>query len=400
MTLSFIHSTLLKYRRGLTTVAILGFGLLGFILLVATKPVVQPQPRQENIRKVSAILVDITSAQPQHKAFGAVRATRTADLRFAIGGIVATVNSVMKNGAVVEKDTVLAELDLELLNLARDDILEQINAEEVNNQELAVQFDLRARQFNRVTEMAAALVVSEKRLDEAKLSLSIAKNALQQSTSRLRLLNTNLKRSARNIEDAKLTAPFDGVLSNVAIGGGRLASSANALGTITDLSSLEVSFVVPAEIYTNALALIGANVSVAWKAGGRDVNTVVGTIARAEGNVNAGEGGGRIYASIPYDGRGDDGGGELAPIPNGAFVEITYPSAPLDNIIILPESALFDPTTVFVIADDRTEMRRVTVISKNDGVVYLRGDLAQDEMVITTRLPGLGGGTLVEVITR
>ena len=38
-----------------------------------------------------------------------------------------------------------------------------------------------------------------------------------------------------------LTAPFDGMLSDVSIGEGRVVSSANPLAVLTDLSSLKVS---------------------------------------------------------------------------------------------------------------------------------------------------------------
>ena len=384
---------LTKFKLPLVAILILFVGVAGYKALVATKPEVASRPRLEDVRKVSVAVVDIVSAQPEHKAFGTVSASRSADLRFAIGGEVETVGAEMKNGVHVTKGAVLAELDTELLRLTREDILVKIEAEKVNQAELTVQLDLRQRQFNRVNEMNAAAVASEKRLDEAKLSLSVAKNALQQSTSRLRQLQTDLKRSSRNLNDAKLTAPFDGVLSQVVIGEGRVLSSANVLGMITDLSSLEVSFVVPAEIYANSESLLGQNVSVTWKAGGRDVKTVFGQIDRAEGNVDAAEGGGRIYATLPYD-----NAAQVSAIPNGAFVEISYPSTKLDNIIVLPESAMFDQETVFVVVDKRAQKRKVVIIEKNDGIVFVRGNLSAGEEVISTRLPGLGDGTLIEVV--
>ncbi|MCE2516352.1 MAG: efflux RND transporter periplasmic adaptor subunit [Alphaproteobacteria bacterium] len=380
--------------RPLVAVVILMLGFAGFNLLVATKPEVQSRPRLEEARKISAAIVKVVSAQPDHRAFGTVEAARSADLRFAVGGEVAQVSADMKNGMVVKKGTVLAELDTELLQLAREDIITQMDAEQVNLEELSTQLDLRLKQYERVNEMAAAAVASEKQLDEARLSLSVAKNAHQQALARLKQLETNLKRSSRNLRDAKLTAPFDGVLSDVVIGEGRVLSSANTLGVITDLTSLEVSFVVPAEIYATSGDLIGRDVAVTWKAGGRDVNTVMATIERAEGNVDASEGGGRLYAALPHDEQR-----VLSEIPAGAFVEIKYPSLKLDNIIILPESALFDHETVYAVVDNRADRRKVDVVQKLDGVVYLRGDLADGEEIIITRLPGLGEGTLVEVVT-
>ena len=179
---------------------------------------------------------------------------------------------------------------------------------------------MRQRQFDRVSEMKAAAVASDSRLDDANLALIMARNALDQSQSRLRQLRLSLKRAERNLRESMLTAPFDGMLSDVSVGEGRVVSSANPLGVLTDLSSLEVSFVVPAEVYAESTSLIGDPVSITWKAGGRSVETVNGRIERAEGGVTAAEGGGRLYAALPVP----DGDGRTA-IPEGAFVEVRTP---------------------------------------------------------------------------
>jgi RND family efflux transporter MFP subunit len=393
MQISSIKTLVMRFSKPLTAAGILIIGILGFNVLVATKPEISVRPRLEEVKKISAAQVAIVSAQPEHRAFGTVKAARTADLRFAISGVLASVHPDMKNGMVVAKGEVLARLDTELLELAHQDIEVQIAAEKINQDALAIQLELRQKQFDRVSEMAAAAVASEKSLDDARLALSVSKNAYEQSKSRLKQLQTGLKRSLRNLRDAQLTVPFDGVLSNIIIGEGRVLSSANVLGMITDLSSLEVSFVVPAEIYAASADLIGRPVKVTWKAGGRDVNSAAATISRAEGNVDASEGGGRLYAILSRD-----DGQVLPKIPAGAFVEIAYPSRQLDEIIILPESALFDRDTVYAVVDGRAAMRKVEVVSKIDGAIYLRGDLNDGDIVITTRLPGLGEGTLVEVV--
>jgi RND family efflux transporter MFP subunit len=202
-----------------------------------------------------------------------------------------------------------------------------------------------------------------------------------------------LKQIDRNLRDSNLKAPFDGVLSGIEIGEGRVVTSQNVLGILTDLSSLEVSFIVPAEIYANSGNLIGQNAMVTWKSGGRDVKTVAAEIARAEGLVNANEGGGRLYAVLP-----SAEVGQHAPIPPGAFVEITYPSAILEDIIMLPDTALYDNDNVFVVEDGVAKERTVSIISKSNGYIYVRGNLAKGDQVITTRLPGLGEGVRVKVV--
>jgi len=277
--------------------------------------------------------------------------------------------------------------------LTVNDISVQLRSEAANNVELSTQLDLRKRQFERVNQMQAASVASEKRLDEARLALSMAQNALQQSTARIEQMRIQKQRAERNLRDAVLKAPFDGVLSNVVIGAGQVLNSGNILGKITDLSSLEVSFIVPAETYAISPDLMGREVEVTWAAGGRDVVSVMGKIERAEGNVSANEGGGRLYASLPNGSARD-----LPPIPTGAFVEIIYPSQRLDHVVVLPESAIFDQDKIFVVKDRRADQRMVTILTKTEGKVYLRVDISANEEVIITRIPGLSQGTLVEVL--
>ena len=366
-------------KKALVAIAIFAMGIVGFNILVATKPDIPERPKAPDIRIVEAATVAIITQQPNHKAFGTVEASRTADLRFNINGEVAAVLDKMQNGALVNSGDELARLDDEILRLNKQDIEIQIAAEADNLAELENQLNLRQSQFNRVNEMAVANVASERRLDEAKLALSMAKTAVRQSKSRRDQLNIRLKQTNRNLADSRLNAPFDGVLSNVTIGEGRVVSAQNVLGMLTDLSSLEVSFIVPAEIYADSANIVGKSVEVTWKSGGRDVKTVMAQIARAEGTVKASEGGGRLYATLPP--AQADG---LAMIPPGAFVEITYPSAILTDIIILPETALYDNDNVYAIKNGMAQKRSIEIVSKTDGLIYVRGDLVDGEKVIIT----------------
>ncbi|XDZ64611.1 efflux RND transporter periplasmic adaptor subunit [Alphaproteobacteria bacterium LSUCC0684] len=379
------------FSKLLMAVAIIGLGVIGFRVLVATKPEVSPQPRQEVVRQVTSHIVKIEDARPVLRAFGSVSATRTANLSFAIAGEVSQVSEQMRNGAFVAEGDELARLDDELLELARNEIELQLAAEEVNVAELEIQLDLRQRQFERITQMKAASVASLSVLEESRLALSMAKNALSQSRSRVLQLQIALRRAEKNLSDTVLRAPFTGVLSKIEIGEGRVLSTSTSLGTITDLSSLEVSFVVPASVYAAYDDILGQKVDISWKTGGRSVSTVDGRIVRAESNVTASEGGGRFYAVLP--GPGKD---QHAPIPAGAFVEVEFASVLLEDIAIIPEAALFDNDTVFVIIDGRAQARKVVIEAKTNGKIYVSDGLENNDEIVTTRIPGLGEGVRVE----
>ena len=389
-------SSLIKKIAGravklVVAVVILGAGFALYNLLVETRAVVEPQPRQEVVNRVRIIPVVLQDARPIYVAYGTVEATRKADLRFSIAGEIDRVSAAFRNGAIVRKGDELAMLDRELLIISRDEIREQLTAEEINIASLETQLELRQRQFDRISQMKAASVATEARLDDTTLALTQAMNALSQSRSRMKQLKLAIKRADRNLRDTRLLAPFSGVLSSVDVGVGKVISSTTPLGVITDINNLEVSFVVPAEVYAEAGQLKGDSVTVIWKAGGRSVLSVRGKIIRSEGSVSAAEGGGRLYASLPS-------GNASQSIPEGAFVEVRIASLPLSGVAVLPDTAIFDNDTVFVIMGERSETRTIEVLARSEGLIYVRGDLRDGDNVITTRIPGLGDGVLVEAV--
>ena len=357
---------------------------------MATKPEKPLQPRNEQVWTVDAVVVDFKVAYPEKSSFGQVEASRKSALNFNIPGEVETVAEVFRNGNTVTKGQELARLDQDLLRIAKDEIMVQLTANKTNIEELTIQLDLRQKNFDRINQMQAAAVTSQANLDEARLALSMAKNALQQATQQKNQLELSLKRANKNLDDAVLLAPFDGIISNVQIGRGLVLSPSISVGSMTDLLSLEASFVVPSDVFADTEQLIGSEVKVIWRSGGREIKTIMSTIDRAEGNLAIGQGGGRLYAGIPV---GEDGSWI---IPEGAFVEIIYSSGRVENVAQLPEAALYDDHSIFVIEDNRTHRRRVEVVQKSEGVVFVRGDINNGDLVVATRLPALGDGILVK----
>jgi len=369
---------------------ILIFGYVGFNYLVATKPEKPLQTRNEQVWTVKTAVVNFKAAYPEKSSFGQVEASRKSALNFNISGEVETVAEVFRNGNTVSKGVELARLDRDLLLIAKQEIMVQLDANKTNIEELAIQLDLRQKNFERINQMQAAAVTSQANLDEARLALSMAKNALQQATQQKNQLELSLQRANKNLEDAVLQAPFDGIISNVQIGRGLVLSPGISVGSMTDISSLEASFVVPSDVFADTDLLIGSEVKVIWRSGGREIKTLMSKVERAEGNVAVGQGGGRLYADIPV---GDDGNWI---IPEGAFVEIIYSSGRVENVAQLPEAALYDDNSIFVIKNDRTDRRRVEVVQKSEGLVYVRGDINDGDVVVATRLPALGDGILVK----
>ena len=374
----------------LPALIILGFFIFVYSWLQATKQVVKPQAPEEQTWIVQSVTVQQVDVQPLEQAFGTVVAAREAHLRFGVAGEVNLVSENLRNGADVKTGDILASLDTERLQLALDKVEVQIKAESTQIKEFTAQLALRQRMAERAQSLSEKGVGSQADLDGAELAVSQASNQLALAKSRLAELKVSLRRHRKDLEDAVLKAPFDGSLSSVDLALGNQVSNTYLVATLTDLSSLEVSFVVPADIYANVTNLIGQQVKLSWSSEGSVVSETTATITRAEVIVDRTEGGGRLYAELPDD--------AARSVPPGAFVEVSYSGRELTSVIELPEEALVGQDQVFVIEQGRAMQRQVVLLHRSPGWIWVRGDLKSGDKVIATRLPGIGNGLRVRAV--
>ena len=374
----------------LPALIILGFFIFVYSWLQATKQVVKPQAPEEQTWIVQSVTVQQVDVQPLEQAFGTVVAAREAHLRFGVAGEVNLVSDNLRNGADVRMGDILASLDTERLQLALDTVDVKIKAETTQIKEFTEQLALRQRMAERAQALFDKGVGSQAELDGTELSVSQASNQLAMAKSNLAELKVSQRRHRKDLEDAVLKAPFDGSLSGVDLALGNQVSNTYLVATLTDLSSLEVSFVVPADIYANVTNLIGQQVSLSWSSEGSVVSETTATITRAEVVVDRTEGGGRLYAELPDD--------AARSVPPGAFVEVSYFGRVLANVIELPEEALVGRDQVFVIEQGRASQRQVVLLHRRPGLIWVRGDLKNGDEVIATRLPGIGNGLRVRTV--
>ena len=373
--------------RGLPALIILGFFVLVYNYLQATKQVVKPQAPEEQVWTVKSVTAQQADARPLEQAFGTVVAAREAHLRFGVAGEVAQVSDKLRNGADVSTGDVLARLDTERLQLALDTVDVQIEAETNQIKEFTSQLALRQRMAERARSLFDKSVGSQAEVDAAELAVSQASNQLAMAKARLAELKVSQRRHRKDLEDAVLKAPFNGSLSGVDLALGNQVSNTYLVATLTDLSSLEVSFVVAADIYANVNSLVGQPVTLRWSSEGSVVSQTQATITRAEVVVDRNEGGGRLYAELPDD--------AARSVPPGAFVEVSYTGRVLAGAFELPEEALVGQSDVFVINDGRARQRKVTLMHRSAGRIWVSGELVSGDQVIATRLPGIGNGLRV-----
>ena len=373
--------------RGVPAILVLGAFIGLYNYLLATKPVVEAEPAKPQIWTVKEVSVNNQTAQPLETAYGTIVASREAELRFSVAGEVNWISPDLRNGGKVKEGEPLVRLDTTRYQLALDELRAQIDGEKAQIVSLEKQLSLRLKTLERTKRMASQNVVSDANLDDAELAVSVTESQLIGSKSRLAQLQVAERSRKKDIEDSELTAPFSGTLSNVNIGLGQIASSSVPIARITDQASLEVPFVVKAEIYANAPQLMGQTVDVIWQSGAREVAKAKAFISRKNAVLDKVEGGGRLYAEL-ID-------GEASSIRPGAFVRVDFIGRSFDDVAIIPEEALFGDDMVYVNQEGVARSQMVNVVHRTPGFVYVRG-LVDGMKLIATRLPAIGDGVRVK----
>lgn len=405
----------------LASVSVGALGYAGFSLVSAIQDRNAATGRQATARErvftVRAVMVTPAEISPTLSAFGEVRTQRALELRAPIGGRVLEVAQGFEDGADVTEGQLLFRIDpadaASALALAQSDLSRAdaelrdaeralvLAAEDVNAAE--AQFDLRERALSRRQGLAERGVSTEAALEEAELALSSARQAVvgrrqaqAQAEARVDQARTALERqqisveeAQRRLDDTSVHASFSGTLADVNIVEGRIVNTSEQLARIIDPVSLEVSVRLSTAQYLRLLddagALRDTGAEIVLDVAGFEI-TSPGRVLRASATVEQGQSGRRLFVELNAP-RG---------FRPGDFVTVRLQEPALQNVAVVPASAITARNEVLVIQDDnRLAATAVRVLRRQgDDVIIEAADLNGRE-VVREVTPNLGSGIQV-----
>ncbi|MEM7225480.1 MAG: efflux RND transporter periplasmic adaptor subunit [Pseudomonadota bacterium] len=388
--------------------------------LIATKPQVAPTPALERVWTVAAQPATPGQVAPELKVFGQVVAGRDVELRPLVAGRVTEVGPNFIDGGLVRAGDLLVEIDPLDYQAAIKEIEAQIaeerakivefeseiEAEHEMISQLRVQRDLHRRDVERRDALKQKGTGTEKSLDDARLALAQAAERIfgrQQAVSRLSAridqrhavvdqLTAALERAKRDLEETRLVAPFDGFLTNTATAVGRRVGVGDLIATLTDADWLEVRFHMSNGDFLRLIEggdFRGRPARISWRLADREI-AYEAEIDRLESEIDAQSGGVQLFARI----KGAGLEGVLRP---GAFVEVAIAEGPYDEVVRLPESALYSGETVYRIEEGRLTPLAVELVARDGKDILVRGPFDADDLVVTSRFAEIGPGVRVKV---
>lgn len=412
--------------RGLTGLLLMSvtIGLLAFAVVT-----LQPEPEGDAPQRfgrpggersftVPVETVTLTQATPVITTFGTVDSARILELRAPQGGPLIALSPAFRDGGEVAEGDLLLRIDPAEAQASRDraaaerqdaeaTLVERGSGLTLAADELTAaiaQRDLRARALTRQQDLRARGVGTEATVEAAELVLSQADQTVL--TRRQALLSAEasvpraqialdraeiaLREAERALAETEITAPFAGILTNTSAVLGRRVSSNEQLGLLIDRNALEVAFRVTNAEFSRLVTRDGtlrtdrAYVTLELD----DVPfTAPARIERTGVATGDGETGRQLFALLePIAAR------VMRP---GDFVTVTVDEPTLNDVAVMPATALTADGRVLTLNDDgRLEETAVNILRRQGDDVIVRG-IAPGLQYVVERQPQLGPGIRV-----
>ncbi|NNE80357.1 MAG: HlyD family efflux transporter periplasmic adaptor subunit [Silicimonas sp.] len=378
------------------------------------------RPARERVFAANVVTVQAETIHPVLSTFGELRARRTLELRASTSGEVVWMSDAVEEGGQVSAGDELLRIDpveaQSALDTARADLSEAEADLRDAERSLTLAADeifaakdqsrLRANALNRQLDLLERGVGSTAAVETAELALSTANQAIlsrrqaqasaetrvDQAKTALQRRKISVADAERKLADTRITAEFDGVLSDVTVIEGGLVSAGETLARLVDPSALEVAFRVSTPQYTRLLnesgQLIGSEVTASIDILGVDLRAK-GRVSRESAAVGSGQTGRLLFARMD----------ETPGFRPGDFVSVEISEPALDRVVRLPASAVDAAGTVLVLGpEDRLQVAEVELLRRQGDDVIVRARGLDGRDVVAERTPLLGAGIKIRPV--
>jgi RND family efflux transporter MFP subunit len=409
----------------LVPLAILAAAMGGYIALKASKPEPRKPKIVEKAWPVDARAASVETVTPTLKLFGKTVANRSVELRALVAGKITAVGAGLKAGAVVKKGDMLVEIDkfdyqgalteakanLQEAEARKVELEAAIEQEKRNLDYAKEQLALAERDFERVEALSKKGTVTKKLADDRKVIVSQRAQSVATSSTNIKLQQARLTQqiavierlkwkqtqAERRLEETTLNAPFDAYVSAVNAELGKTVSANDQIARLIDTDAIDVRFTLTDAQYGRIIAnqvetgdsLIGREVTLEWKVGETPI-TYSAAVTRIGAEIASETGGVEIYARVNEPQK-------PTPLRTGAFVEVSLKDRRYESVYKLPQTALYQGDTIYIIKNSRLEPVKVTIVNTTGSDMLVTGPIPEGAKVLTTKLTLAGKGVKVNV---
>ena len=369
-------------------IVVAGLGLAG--LIIATGPKLEQQPPPSSAPLVRTWVADVQTVQMTSITHGSVLPRTESELIPEVSGRIIEMSPVVVSGGFFKKGDVLLKID----PLDYEVALEQARASLASARS---EFTNATKAHNRLLDLAKRQSASQSQQDDALNRLRFAQASIREATARL-------SKAERDITRTTVTAPYDGRVRTERVDIGQFVTRGAPIASLyaTDVAEVRLP-IQDEELAYLKLPLSGQTdqhmptVILRARFAGEE-HTWQGRIVRTEGELDPKTRMINIVAQVqsPYE-----RSGSRPPLAVGLFVEAEIIGKRVDNVFVLPRSALQANEQVYVMTDEnRLSFREVEIIREVGEDVYITGGLKRGETISLSTVNNAIEGMLVRPIDK
>jgi len=383
-----------KLFKIMAPVLVLVGGIVIVQVLVAAKP--EPEKNEDETRLVSLYVDEVKSEMVtvSVKTQGEVRPKTEIDLIPQVSGRIVAMSESFSEGAEFLPDTMLLKIDDTDYRFA------------VIRAEAAVA----GAQTQLERELATAEIKKDEwasgRQDQKPTQFALNLTQVAQAEAMLRSARADLNKARLDLERTEIRLPFRGRVRDRNVGIGQYVAAGTTMGRVFSIDRVEV------RLPLTDTQLVELNLPLGYMSNDMVEAPVVnfktalgerefhwqGEIVRIDAAIDKETR--LIYATAevvdPYGLGATDG----MPMAVGMFVAAEIEGVSEQSAFVMPRLALRGQDKVYVInADNRLEIRTVTVLSTSEARVLVTSGVAPGDRVVTSTLPNAVDGMEVEAIS-
>ncbi len=391
--------------KAIIPLAIIAVAALVVLIVKLTEPGVEAGPAPVNAPLVSVIEVQPRELQFSVQTQGTVVPRTESDLIPQVSGEVIWVSPKLVSGGFFEAAEPLLRID-------PSDHRVELEAARAVVARTRSEFARAKTEIERQRSLAVQGVASQARIDDAEKAFKVAEAELREQTAKL-------ARAERDLDRTEIRAPYQGRVRSEQVDVGQFVSRGVPIGKLyatdyaevrlplpdRDLFYLDIRFDLSGEKAgpddDPTQNQLGPEVELRAEFAGQP-RTWVGRIVRTEGEIDAKSRMVHLVARVedPY---GQIGAIGSAPLAVGLFVEAEIQGRKVENVYVLPRTALRTDVgidLVYVVdAGDRLRFKNVEVLRANRDDVVIGGGLQPGDRVCVSPLAAAVDGMAVRIIS-
>ncbi|MEN8190530.1 MAG: efflux RND transporter periplasmic adaptor subunit [Thermodesulfobacteriota bacterium] len=384
--------------RIVIVILILGMAVAG---LVALKKMKKPPPqvkRGERPIRVETITAAPTTAPVTIRANGELRSVRTVEIAAQVAGTVLEVHPRLFKGEIIEAGELLFRIDEREY---------QTDYKSSRSRLALLQRDLALAE----KELARVENLLQKNKVGSIAGVEKAQRSVNSIGERLAQVEQSMARAELNLERCLVRAPFRARITMKNIEQGTYVSPGKITLGLADDSVLELEVAMDSRDVLNWLEFEVDPASgkrngwfgrpkpvscrVTWTE--NPTNEGVGTLDRI---VDFDPRGRTVRAVILVDTTRDSKNESQLPLVAGMYCSVAIPGRDLQDVVILPRSAVSFDNNVYLVRENRLITTPVTVARQEADSAYISHGIAAGDEVIVTRLISPLEQSLVQVADR